>query len=300
MVSRQEILDAVIKNKEDISEASVRVYTTRLFNIANDLALKKLDEFASKSRVILEYIAKQPATKAKSLLVALIAIVKKKPALDAYKKRLGEYKQKINEEENKQEKTEKQRDNWESWDDILKTYHQIEDEALPLFKKTSWTAQNMKIMQQYVVLSLYCLTPPRRIQDYTDFKIKNISKNTDNFYDKEKDCLVFNSYKTAKNYGEQRIPCPQGLETVFELWLPIATRCSDYLLFNSYGDKLSQPSMTKLINSIFDKKISASMLRHIYITDVVLKDAPKNTELDKVAEAMGQSRVQQNLYRKVD
>jgi hypothetical protein len=300
MVSRAEILENIIKNKDNLSEASARVYTARLFNIANDLALKKIDEFASKSRLILEYVKKQPDTKAKSLLVALIAIVNKKAALATYKKKLAEYKDIIAKEENKQEKTEKQADNWESWDDIIKTYHQIEDEVLPLFKKTTWTGPNMKSMQQYVCLSLYCLTPPRRIQDYTNFKIKNINKKTDNYWDKDRNELVFNSYKTAKNYGEQRIPCPQGLETVFDLWYPIASRCSDYLLFNGYGDKLPQPTMTKLLNSIFNKKISASMLRHIYISDVVLKDAPKNTELDKVAEAMGQSRAQQNLYRKVD
>jgi hypothetical protein len=70
------------------------------------------------------------------------------------------------------------------------------------------------------------------------------------------------------------------------------------VLFNGYGEKMAQPVLTKTINNIFGKKISASMLRHIYVSDVVLKDAPKISELDDIARDMGHSRDQQMLYKK--
>jgi hypothetical protein len=53
-----------------------------------------------------------------------------------------------------------------------------------------------------------------------------------------------------------------------------------------------------MLNTIFDKKISASMLRHIYISDEVLKDVPKIEELQKIAAEMGHSVGEQMLYKK--
>jgi site-specific recombinase XerD len=94
------------------------------------------------------------------------------------------------------------------------------------------------------------------------------------------------------------VDCPPGLQEVFALWFPVAKKYSDYLLFNSYGDSLTQPRLTKMLNAIFDKNISASMLRHIFISDNVLKDVPKMQELDKIAHDMGHSREEQMLYKK--
>jgi integrase len=180
----------------------------------------------------------------------------------------------------------------------MKRYKEIEEDALPLFKKTNLTPAQMKTMQHYVVLSCYCLIPPRRIADFTNFKVKNIDHKEDNYYNEDKKELVFNHYKTAKAYGTQTVDCPPALQEIFDKWFPVAKKYSDYLLFNSYGDALSQPQLTKMLNTIFDKKISASMLRHIYISDEVLKDVPKIEELQKIAAEMGHSVGEQMLYKK--
>ena len=297
-MDRKKILEKVLANKESISEASARVYTVNLLGLAKHFNWENPDYFTTKTSDVIKYLNTLPFAKKKSMLSSLLSFVTNKKAIDVYKKNMVEVANEINSKENKQEKTEKQEKNWESWKDILDTYEQVKEEALPFFKRPIWTASQIKSMMNYVVLSLYVLIPPRRIKDFTDFKIKNIDKKSDNYYDDKKNELVFNSYKTVKNYGEQRVECPKELQDVLDKWIPIASSLSDYLLFNSYGDKLSQPQLTKLINAIFGKKISASMLRHIYISEVVLKNVPKNTELDEIARDMGQSRNQQNLYKK--
>ena len=180
----------------------------------------------------------------------------------------------------------------------MKLYHELEEEALPLFKKDKLHSANMKTLQHYVILSCYVLIPPRRIADYINFKIKDISTKTDNWFDEKKNELVFNNYKTAKNYGTQRVECPKSLQAVFQKWFPIASRYSEFMLFNSYGNHLTQPQLTKMLNSIFDKNISASMLRHIYISDVTLKNMPKLNDLEKVAHDMGHSVQEQMMYKK--
>lgn len=297
-MDRKKLLEKVLANKESITEGSARVYTVNLLSLAKHFGWENPDNFSTKSADIVKYLNTLPSSKRKGMLSSLLSFVTNKKAVDVYKKAMVTVADEINSKENKQEKTDKQEKNWASWKDILSTYEQVKEEALPFFKRPIWTASQIKAMMNYVILSLYVLIPPRRIKDFTDFKIKCIDRKNDNYYDKEKNQLVFNSYKTVKNYGEQRVDCPQELEEVLDTWIPIASSLSDYLLFNSYGDQLSQPQLTKLINAIFGKQISASMLRHIYISEVVLKNVPKNTELDEIAHDMGQSRKQQNLYKK--
>jgi hypothetical protein len=297
-MNRIELFAAIKKNKPDLSDNSTKVYTTTLATLGNALGWTNPNFFTTKFKDVLAYLKTQPPRRAKQLSSALISYVKEKKALKAYKDFILEVAEINRQNDEKQEKTPAQEENWESWSDIMKTYEQLKKEAYPLFSKEKPTPANIKTMRDLVILAFYTLIPPRRIQDYIDFKIKDINKEKDNYWDKEKHELVFNSYKTAKNYGQQRVDAPKELEDIFERWIPIAEEFSDYILFNGYGEKMAQPVLTKTINNIFGKKISASMLRHIYISDVVLKDQPKLSDLKQVASDMGQSVAQQQLYKK--
>lgn len=297
-MNRIELFAAIKKNKPDLSDNSTKVYTTTLATLGNALGWTNPNFFTTKFKDVLAYLKTQPPRRAKQLSSALISYVKEKKALKAYKDFILEISEINRQNDEKQEKTPAQEENWESWADIMKTYEQLKKEAYPLFSKEKPTPANIKTMRDLVILAFYTLIPPRRIQDYIDFKISNIDKEKHNYWDKEKHELVFNSYKTAKNYGQQRVDAPKELEDIFERWIPIAEQFSDYMLFNGYGEKMAQPVLTKTINNIFGKKISASMLRHIYISDVVLKDQPKLSDLKQVASDMGQSVAQQQLYKK--
>jgi len=297
-MNRIELFAAIKKNKPDLSDNSTKVYTTTLATLGNALGWTNPNFFTTKFKDVLAYLKTQPPRRAKQLSSALISYVKEKKALKAYKDFILEVSEINRQIDEKQEKTPAQEENWESWADIMKTYEQLKKEAYPLFSKEKPTPANIKTMRDLVILAFYTLIPPRRIQDYIDFKIKDINKEKDNYWDKEKHELVFNSYKTAKNYGQQRVDAPKELEDIFERWIPIAEEFSDYILFNGYGEKMAQPVLTKTINNIFGKKISASMLRHIYISDVVLKDQPKLNDLKQVASDMGHNLSQQQLYKK--
>ena len=297
-MNRIELFAAIKKNKPDLSDNSTKVYTTTLATLGNALGWTNPNFFSTKFKDVLAYLKTQPPRRAKQLTSALISYVKEKKALKAYKDFILEVSEINRQIDEKQEKTPAQEENWESWADIMKTYEQLKKEAYPLFSKEKPTPANIKTMRDLVILAFYTLIPPRRIQDYIDFKISDIDKEKHNYWDKEKHELVFNSYKTAKNYGQQRVDAPKELEDIFERWIPIAEQFSDYILFNGYGEKMAQPVLTKTINNIFGKKISASMLRHIFISDVVLKNQPKLTDLQQVASDMGQSVAQQQLYKK--
>lgn len=297
-MNRAEILKSVLNNKSDISDTSARVYVATLASLAKHFEWTDVKNFTSKSKDILKYLDTLTPTRRKAMLSALIAIVSHKTYSKIYKDKMIDVSKECRDEDEKQEKSQKQEENWESWDSVLKLYHELEEEALPLFKKDKLTSPNLKTLQHYIILSCYVLIPPRRIADFIYFKIKDIDQKQDNWFDEKTNELVFNNYKTAKNYGTQRVECPESLQAVFRKWFPVASRYSEYLLFNSYGNHLTQPQLTKMLNTIFDKNISASMLRHIYVSDVTLKNMPKLSELEKVAHDMGHSTAEQMLYKK--
>jgi len=296
-MNRSEILKAILNNKSDISDTSSRVYVATLASLAKNFGWTDVKNFSLKPKDVITYVTTLSPSRQKAMFSALMAVVSNKKVLDMYKKQMVDVTRVCREEDEKQEKSEKQEENWESWDTILRVYHELEEEALPLFKKDKLSSANMKTLQHYVILSCYVLIPPRRIADYINFKIKDIDTKVDNWYDEKTNELVFNNYKTSKNYGTQRVECPASLKKVFDRWFPIASKYSEYMLFNSYGNHLTQPQLTKMLNAIFDKNISASMLRHIYVSDVTLKNMPKLSELEKVAAAMGHSVEEQMMYK---
>ena len=76
----------------------------------------------------------------------------------------------------------------------------------------------------------------------------------------------------------------------------------DYLLENTEDNRLSSNGLTKLLQKIFlthfNKKISSSDLRHIYISN--LSPDLTNKKLDKIAKDMRHSiQTQQMIYKKV-
>ena len=126
--------------------------------------------------------------------------------------------------------------------------------------------------------------PPRRSLDYSEMKIRNFDTKTDNYYKANK--FYFNKYKTFKTYGMQILDIPKEFNKVLKKWVKINT--NDYMIYSSNGNKFTPPQITRTLNKIFGKKISTSMLRHIYLTDVY-KDIPKINKMENLADQMGHS-----------
>jgi integrase len=133
---------------------------------------------------------------------------------------------------------------------------------------------------------------PRRSQDYKSCKLeimiprKTIIINLGNFIQ----CL-----KTAKRTGYKVIDVPKELNVILKKWVKINT--NDYMLYSTNGNKLSSPQVTRILNKVFDKNVSSSMLRHIYLTNKY-KDIPALSKMEEVAADMGHSVKQAMEYIK--
>jgi len=146
---------------------------------------------------------------------------------------------------------------------------------------------DLQTIQNYIILCLLggIFIAPRRSLDYTEFVTKNIDKKLDNYLDKNE--LVFNKYKTAKFYDEQRVECPKELLTILKKW--IKNHDNEYLLFDSNGSKLTSVKLNQRLNKIFSKNCSVNILRHVYLTDIFKDEIERKSTMDKVAQNMGTS-----------
>ena len=115
-------------------------------------------------------------------------------------------------------------------------------------------------------------------------KIRNYDVKTDNYYKGNK--FYFNKYKTVKTYGMQILELPKELNNILKKWIKMNT--NDYMIYSSNNNKISCPQITRILNKVFGKNISTSMLRHIYLTNVY-KDVPQINKMENLANEMGHS-----------
>ena len=73
--------------------------------------------------------------------------------------------------------------------------------------------------------------------------------------------MVFNSFKTAKNYSEQKASIPIELKKISTKWININP--TDYLFFDTFFQPLSSVKLNQRLNKLFDnKRISVNASRH--------------------------------------
>ena len=156
---------------------------------------------------------------------------------------------------------------------------------------------DLQQIQNYIIICLLggVYVPPRRSTDYCLMKIRNYSKEEDNYF--EKNQLVFNKYKTAKTYKQQTLTVPPELKSILNKWIKVNP--TDFLLFDNNNAPLTNVKMTQRLNKIFGKKSSVNSLRHSYLTTKFGSQIEIQKEMNDTAKSMGtSSSTIQDIYLK--
>ena len=155
-----------------------------------------------------------------------------------------------------------------------------------IWNKKNKDSNDLELLNKLVLLALMSgiFIPVRRSLDYSEFKIKNIDPEKDNYLNKKTKSLVFNVYKTSKIYKKQEIIIPNKLYNILVKWIKINP--TEYLLFDKNLKKMNSVKIRNLFNEIFGKNTSTNILRHSYISSKYKADLK---ELLKDAEQMGTS-----------
>lgn len=199
-------------------------------------------------------------------------------------------------ENSKQVKNDKQKQNWIDMDEVKKVFEKKYALVKPIMKMKELTKAHYFLWTELIILALTTgiFFPPRRSTDWVMLKIRNYDPDTDNWVDMKRKEFVINQYKTSKFYNTIKIPIPAKLWTILKPYIALNTD-SDWLLTNKGGEKITAPRLTQILNKLFDKSISTSMLRHIYLTDK-LGNIPKLNLLQELADEMGHNILQQQEY----
>jgi hypothetical protein len=278
-----ELGERLVKDRE-ITEASAGMYLRSLYtmngkNVFSNLAFLKdmekvdatIEKYADSTRL--------------SLYVAAVC------ALQFFKDRLG-YKKVYNayyakmiemrdgkkSEDAKNEKTLKQKENWIEWADVLKRYDELKKEVETFNTKKAISIKEYNALLHFTVLSLYTLVPVRRNLDYLHmYVVPSFTADLDkekNYYSLDDHKFHFNRFKTAKTASEAEkvLDVPADLQSVLTSYMkynPIAKgkKKEVKLLVEVDGTPiLIQNAITRILNKIFKKRVSSSMLRHSFLS----------------------------------
>lgn len=287
-------MDLKSKLKElrpEASVATIRTYNSLLKGMFYKKHPKDAEiniDWFKKSDEVLDTLKDKPPQSRKTNLAAVIVLLDNK-GCDKYVQVMNADADHTSAEYKKQEKTEKQKQNWIDWNEVKLLWEKNSVEANRLLSlKEDLTPKQVNELVRFMVLTITSgiWFPPRR-SEWVSMKLKNYDADKDNYIDFKKGEFVFNSYKTKKSLGQERIPYPKKFKLFLNRYMKkVGDR--EYLIFNTKGNALSNATLTQLLNSIFGKKISTSMLRHIFLSDK-FKDMPKLEELQKTADNLGHS-----------
>lgn len=289
-----DIKELINKKRPELSKSSITTYSSILRNLYKkvfgdgEIEVKNFD----KIKDVLDYLKDIPVNKRKTVLSALFIIT----GNDKYRGQMLDDIKEFNTDIDKQEKTETQKENWVKTDDILSIMKDMEKEVKILLNKEKFKPSDYQEIQKYIILCLLggFYIAPRRSKDFVDFKISNINKKSDNYLKGNK--MYFNSYKTSKTYGEQVIDCPKPLITLLKNWISINP--TDYLLFDTKGEKLTNVKLNQRLNKIFGSKIGVNAMRHEYLTHKYKDVSDTMDDMEKDFKNMGSSKAQFKTYVK--
>jgi integrase len=281
--------------RPSLSKSSLTTYSSILKNLyikvfGNDkIDLKKFDD----TDTVINFLKDVPPNRRKTILSSLVIITDKKPYRDLMLEDVREY----NKEIHKQEKTEEQKQSWVSTNQVKEIWDELKKDADLLYKKKNLKPADLQQIQSFIILSLLggIFIPPRRSKDFVDFRIFEVDKNKDNYLDKGK--MYFNSYKTAKTYGQQVVDIPKPLQSILKKWISVNPTKS--LLFDANMNHLSSVKLNQRLNKIFDeKKVSVNQLRHTYLTGKFGHTIEQKNDINNTMSEMGSSSNMLDTYVK--
>jgi hypothetical protein len=253
-----------------------------------------------------KYTIKTVKSFATSIVVYLQAIKKDNQIIDKYQKLILEINNKVEILDNKNEATEKEKDNMISIKDIEEVIEKLKNK-LSVEKLHENNKKYFILLQKYLVINLYHLTEPLS-NDYINMLVykTNPSKidNEMNYISLNKKTITLNRYKTRKNYGVLINKIPNEMVAIIEKWIKERVviypelKNNRQLLINNRLVPMTQVNLTQMLNSIFGKNISSTMLRKIFLSD---KYPVQHSieEMNNTSRKMGHSvKTQQSTYRK--
>jgi hypothetical protein len=288
------------KNKDITNITYARRIATILKN--NNLKeFKKTIEFLKSNYTLKTYKSCLTA-----ILVYLKALASDPDLIKMYEEEMKKTMADVETLDKKQEKTEKEEKNMVSRQEISK----IVDNLKKIIAEEKMTKKYLEDYKKYMIINLYYLIPPVRndfvnCQVYEDFPFFFSQDLNVNYILLSKKQFILNRYKTSNAYGTGNIvELPQELVEIIKKYIYLretifpSLKTTRELLLTTQFLPMNQVHLTQILNRIFQKNVSSTILRKSYLTE---KYPVTNTieTMEKDAKSMQHSvAIQQKVYRK--
>lgn len=256
------------KREKTISPSSQNLYAKNLSKLNDNKPVTDLT-FLKDVKHILNKIKDYKPTTQRSFIISACVVLKNNNE-SLYQKYYELLSKMNNDLKVRTEKTEKQEDNWMSQEDILGKLKSLEVKG-KVTNKEQYTQ-----LLHHLILSLYVLQAPRRNIDYCLMKIaSDMSDDKYNYLDLNEKKFIFNNYKTDHKYHKVELEIEDELMKVITKYLkhhPHKAKLKNkkhnvHFLVHLDGEPINKShEITKILNSIFGKKIGSSMLRNIFLS----------------------------------
>lgn len=277
-------LGTKLKTERELSESSANAYLRCLATLNGKRPFKNLvflKDVEAIEAVITPYASNTQTNLYVACVVGLSSFKEKagyKKPYEHYYKKMVELRDGRKTEDAKNERTTKQKETMPEWSEVQKKHDELKAEVESFKDQKALSITQYGNLLKYVVLSLYCLVPPRRNMDYLKmYIIKDRAEGLDsskNYYIQSEQKFVFHVFKTSKSAGESErvMDVPADLQAVLASYIryhPLlkGKKKDVKLLVEANGTPIeAQNSITRMLNRIFSKKVGSSMLRHSYLS----------------------------------
>lgn len=287
------------KQLEGLSPKTINMYLAKLRILNGNQPLKNLT-FLKNVKAISEKLGSiQNDNTRKSYTASIVAVLNRqedkasKTANEKYKSMFLKERSIFTDKQALGEKSETQKENWMSQDEIAAIHKELDDKVNAIENKSKLTEKEHKLVEDWLLLSLYVLQPPRRNMDYYMMKFGLGDDKNFNYVCLDKGVYHFNNFKTSK-YGVEEIEIPDNMKSILKQYLELTgLKAGDFVLFQKDTRRTSSNIITKALNRILGKKVGSSMMRHIYLSN---KYGDVKEEQTNDAEFMSHSKTMQGNY----
>lgn len=301
-----------IIDSRNIKPNSARAHVISLTKLNNNMPIVNLEYLTDKESIMKKLQDKALTTQKNylsSILVALSLLDETKEInllYNFYKKELDRRMKQWTKQMKTDLKTSKEEENWIT--------QKEKEELLEQYSKNSFvnlppTAKERKTLENYLVVGLYTLMPPRRL-DYNaeiiavpeDIEEENVNYLVNMNAQSSEDSdwrFILQDHKTFHIEGAITIVCPPQLNKIIDLYMEVIK--PDKYLFPRKGNNITKNALGKLITRAFEptgKKITINLIRKSKVSEAVDMKSVRNAS--KLAKSMGHSMGTQSLvyYKK--
>ena len=287
-----------IFDKKGVSASSKNLYKKNLIRLNDNKPVEDI-KFLSRPATIMKKLDDFKPTTQRTFIISIISLLSQIPKTKKIYDKYYEILLRVNDQIKSDSETNNKANNLINWDSVEEKQEELKQETENFKTKSSINQREYDILLQYVILSLYTLIPPRRNKDYLLMEIVDKYEPSMycgdlNYYSKDTNEFIFNNYKTAKTFKQQRQEIPFKLQEVLDIYLkfrPKETKC--FLIYYNKKPLKQINAITRILNATVGDTVGASKLRHSYLTS---KYGNVMDEMEKDAKAMSHSVQQQKDY----